>query len=147
MGRTTPLAYGRAHTVCAIPYCEHAVARHGDHWAHCEKNMDPVTLVGRVELSPEFLDGPESNCTAGRWKDKPPINVPALAADRLEESLAKAAEDAVALLKAFGSTIPTKDEDIRAGLTALAADGHLSAEIAARVETTLIAEKEAALGD
>jgi len=133
----TEIGWGRVRGVCEK--CEHWVARTGDKWPHCEANGKE----SRVPLEYEFLNGPESNCPIGAWKDAVPMDVPATAEERRQEAIAAAATSAIALLKAFGGTVPDKTADIETELTALVSDNHLTAEVAAKIEEDLLAEKEA----
>lgn len=133
----TALGWGRTR-VCHPDKCEHTIIRFGDHWYHCEF----LGQEKRIECSPEFRNGPDSNCPAGKWAGIQPIDVVKDAEKAHLEAVEKDAARHVAVLRALGVTT-TDQQAVRDPLAALATDGKISRDLAAAIEDALVKEDAA----
>ena len=128
---------GRARYKMGCEKCRSSYHIPEDDWYTCRP-------AGDRPINAETLNDPKQTCPEKKWDGLTPINPSDRPAIQREERLTKQTADSIALLKAFGSTIPDKDEDVRAELARLQDAGVLPARIAERVEPQLIVDREAA---
>ena len=124
--RITPIGYGRSR-ICAG--CDQWTLKAFDKWRCCEATGK------RVELDPDVMN--DGECPLKKWADAEPFDLQTAGEAARDRTIAKAAKNAVALLKAFDAGIPAERADICARLAVLVASGNLPARAGEALATEL----------
>lgn len=114
----------RAHDLKWAEFCAHAGLDRREAWS---------------ALSLEFLEGPESNCSAGYWTGVGPVD---LTAEREQERLKKADSQADELTPVLQKALEgATKEKVQSTLDDLVGAGRIEPEAAAQIEASLTTQE------